>query len=146
MTDHRPSGPETTDLPSMGLRVTLPRLKVLEVFRQNAHRHLNAEEVYRELLQAGETLSLSTVYKVLSQFEQVGALIRSELGQGHTVFELSEQGGQRHGHLLCTATGQVSELHLPGLETSLVELARTHGLELAHWTLTAWGRPLDRNG
>lgn len=127
----------------MGLRTTLPRLKVMEVFRHSAIRHLCAEDVYRELVQAGEPLSLSTVYKVLSQFEQVGVLTRSELGQSHTVFELTDPSGQRHGHLLCTTTGQVSELHLPDLEQVLLELAKLRGLDLTHWALTAWGRPMN---
>ena len=131
----------TPDWIGMGLRATLPRLKVLDVFHRSIHRHLNAEAVYRTLVQAGESQSLSTIYKVLSQFEQVGVLTRSELGQGHTVYELSDPAGKHHGHLLCTATGTVNELHLPELEHHLRSLAQAHGLDLTHWSLTAWGRP-----
>jgi len=143
---HNPKLPQTNtpDLPRLGLRATLPRLKILGIFRGSTTRHLCAEDVYRELLATGEALSLSTVYKALSQFEQVGVLTRSELGQGHTVFELTDPAAQRHGHLLCTATGQVNELHMPDLEHSLRELAQTHGLCLTHWALTAWGQPVDR--
>jgi len=128
----------------VGLRATLPRLKVLEVFRHSISRHLSAEDVYRALVHAGESQGLSTVYKVLSQFEQVGVLTRSELGQGHTVYELADPSGQRHGHLLCTATGAVNELHLPDLEEQLRTVAQAHGLELTHWSLTAWGRPCGK--
>lgn len=133
--------PATPDWPNLGLRATLPRLKVLEVFRHSIGRHLSAEDVYKALVHAGESQSLSTVYKVLSQFEQVGILTRSELGQSHTVYELADPSGQRHGHLLCTATGAVHELQLPDLEEQLQTLAEAQGLELTHWNLTAWGRP-----
>lgn len=138
-----PTAHTAPDLHRLGLRATQSRLKILDVFRQNATRHLCVEDVYRELLATGEALSLSTVYKALSQFEQVGVLTRNELGQGHTVFELTDPAGQRHGHLLCTATGQVTELHLPELEHRLRSLAKAHGLGLTHWALTAWGRPVD---
>ncbi len=138
MTDATPPA-----LTSLGLKATLPRLRVIEVFRQSALRHLGAEDVYRQLIQLGESVGLSTVYKVLSQFEQVGLLRRSELGQSHTVYELVDADSPRHGHLLCTASGQVTELHLPDLEQRLVELASQHGLQLRHWSLTAWGQPGD---
>jgi len=133
--------PEPDSWQAIGLRATLPRLKVLEVFRHSTRRHLSAEDVYRALVHAGESQSLSTVYKVLSQFEQVGVLTRSELGQSHTVYELADAAGQRHGHLLCTTTGAVNELHLPHFEEQLRTLAEAQGLELTHWALTAWGRP-----
>jgi Fur family ferric uptake transcriptional regulator len=135
-----------TKFSRLGLRSTPLRLKVLGVFRTSAVRHLCAEDVYRELLAAGDALSISTVYKALSQFEQVGVLTRSELGQGHTVFELSDPAGQQHGHLLCTATGCVTELHLPELEKALQSLALAHGLDLTHWALTAWGKPVTPGG
>lgn len=134
----------TPDLPRLGLRATPPRLKILDVFRHSTTRHLCAEDVYRELLATGEALSLSTVYKALSQLAQVGVLTRNELGQGHTLFELADPTCQRHGHMLCTVTGQVTELHLPELEHSLRSLAKAHGLDLTHWALTAWARPLTR--
>lgn len=143
---HRPEhDPLTPDLPRLGLRATLPRMKVLDIFRNSVTRHLCAEDVYRALVKTGEALSLSTVYKALSQFEQVGLLTRSELGHGHTVFELTDPKGLRHGHLLCVATGEVSELHLPELEQNLRTLAQAHGLELTHWALTAWGRPAQHD-
>jgi len=134
--------PNVPDLPSLGLRTTLPRLRVLDVFHRSTTRHLSAEDIYRELLSMGESMSLSTVYKVLAQFEQVGVLSRSELGQSHTVFELIDPTSQRHGHLLCITSGDVTELHLPDLEHTLRELAQAHGMNLTHWALTVWGRPL----
>lgn len=127
-----------------GLKVTLPRLRVMDVFTHSLQRHLAAEDVYRALLAQGEELGLSTVYKVLSQFEQTGVLTRSELGQGRTVYELNNEQAPWHGHLVCTRTGQVTELHLPDLEQHIATLAREQGLQLQHWTLTAWARPIDR--
>lgn len=142
MSDLSSASPDVPDLPSLGLRTTLPRVRVLDVFRRSATRHLSADEVYRELVSVGESVSLSTVYKVLAQFEQVGVLSRSELGQSHTVFELIDPTSQRHGHLLCITSGDVTELHLPDLEHTLRELAQAHGMNLTHWALTVWGRPL----
>ncbi len=138
--------PLTPDWPQLGLKATPPRMKVLDIFRHSATRHLCAEDVYRALVATGEALSLSTVYKALSQFEQVGLLTRSELGHGHTVFELTDPQGLRHGHLLCVTNGEVTELHLPELEQHLRALAKAHGLDLTHWALTAWGRPIFRPG
>lgn len=142
MSDLSSASPDVPDLPRLGLRTTLPRVRVLDVFRRSATRHLSADEVYRELVSVGESVSLSTVYKVLAQFEQVGVLSRSELGQSRTVFEISAPRSQRHGHLLCAASGEVTELHLPDLEHTLRNLAHARGLDLTHWSLTAWGRPL----
>jgi len=135
---------DAPDLTALGLKPTLPRMRVMEVLRHSTQRHLSAEDVYRQLVQWGESVSLSTVYKVLSQFEQVGLLRRNELGQSHTLYELAVPGSPRHGHLLCTASGEVTELHLPDLEQRIATLAREQGLQLQHWTLTAWARPIAR--
>ena len=126
-------------LNSVGLKPTLHRVRVLEALKQSPLRHLSAEDVYRQLVQTGEAVSLSTVYKVLSQFEQVGLLRRNELGQSHTLFELTDPDTPRHGHLLDMASGQVTELHVPDLEQRLAELATAQGLALQDWSLTAWG-------
>lgn len=126
-----------------GLKVTLPRLRVMDVFAHSPQRHLTAEDVYRALLAQGEELGLSTVYKVLSQFEQTGVLTRSELGQGRTVYELNNEQAPWHGHLVCTRTGQVTEFVLPGLDDQLRALAAHHGLTLGHCVITAYGHPAD---
>lgn len=114
----------------------------MAVFRASDMRHLSAEDVYRQAHTQGTTISLSTVYKVLSQFEQVGLLRRSELGQSHTVYELNDPTATRHGHLVCALSGKVIELHLPELEAQLALMAHRHGLQLGSWSLTAWGHPV----
>lgn len=114
----------------------------MAVFQASDMRHLSAEDVYKQALARGTAISLSTVYKVLSQFEQVGLLRRSELGQSHTVYELNDPAATRHGHLVCALSGNVIELHLPELEAQLALMAHRHGLQLGHWSLTAWGHPV----
>lgn len=89
----------TIELKSMGLKATLPRLKILEIFQQGKQRHMSAEDVYRELLAENQDIGLATVYRVLTQFEQAGLLKRSNFEAGKAVFELDE--GKHHDHLVC---------------------------------------------
>ncbi len=142
MPTQRPTSPLASDLPTLGLRPTLPRQAVRAVFQASNMRHLSAEDVYRQALARGTAISLSTVYKVLSQFEQVGLLRRSELGHSQTVYELNDPAATRHGHLVCALSGKVIELHLPELEAQLALMAHRHGLQLGNWSLTAWGHPV----
>lgn len=134
--------PRSSDLLALGLRPTLPRQAVMAVFQAHEMRHLSAEDVYRHAHTQGTTMSLSTVYKVLSQFEQVGLLRRSELGHSQTVYELNDPAATRHGHLVCALSGKVIELHLPELEAQLTLMAHRHGLQLGNWSLTVWGHPV----
>jgi Fur family ferric uptake transcriptional regulator len=141
---HQPAGrpsPVSPPPPApvlLGLKNTQPRKRVMAAFRRSSTRHLSAEDVYRIVAREGETLSLSTVYKVLSQFEQAGVLRRSDLGQARTVFELNDCSDTHHGHLVCTHTGEVLEFQVPELEKHLRELAAAQGLVLTHWSVTAW--------
>lgn len=128
------------DLQSTGLKATLPRIKVLEMFHASAERHLSAEDVYRLLMEQQVDLGLATVYRVLAQFEQTGLLKKSVLGQQKAVYELND-GEQHHGHLVCTSTGAVREFHDPLIEQRLRETAAALGFDLSAYVVTAYGSP-----
>ena len=129
-----------SDLQSAGLKATLPRLKVLEVFRASPERHLAAEDVYRYLLEHNADLGLATVYRVLAQFEQTGLLKKSMLGHQKAVYELND-GEEHHGHLVCTVTGQVREFHDPVIQERLTAIAAEQGFDLSTYVVTAYGAP-----
>ena len=128
------------DLQSSGLKVTFPRMKILDVFRTSPHRHLSAEDVYRILTQDHVDLGLATVYRVLTQFDQAGLLKRSQLGSGKAVYELND-GERHHGHLVSQATGEVMEFFDPDIEKRLAAIAAELGYELTEYTLTLFGVP-----
>ena len=102
------------ELKSSGLKATLPRIKILEVFQRTARRHMTAEDVYKALLAEGADIGLATVYRVLMQFEQAELLTRSNFESGKSVFELNE--GQHHDHLVCLTCGRVEEFLDPEIE------------------------------
>ncbi|MBP8309600.1 MAG: transcriptional repressor, partial [Burkholderiaceae bacterium] len=91
--------PSPQELKTIGLKATLPRLKILEIFQSGRHRHMSAEDVYRDLLAEQQDIGLATVYRVLTQFEQAGLLKRSNFESGKSIFELNE--GSHHDHLVC---------------------------------------------
>ena len=95
------------ELRKAGLKVTLPRLKILEILESDKQRHLSAEDIYKELLQTGEDIGLATVYRVLTQFETAGLVNRHNFEGGHSVFEIDE--GKHHDHMVCVETGDVVE-------------------------------------
>jgi Fur family ferric uptake transcriptional regulator len=115
-------------LKDIGLKATLPRRKVLELFEQSKVRHLSAEDVYRSLLAEGIDIGLATVYRVLTQFEQAGLLSRQHFEAGKAVFELN-QGGH-HDHLVCLQCGRVEEFYDAEIEQRQSEVARKRGFEL----------------
>jgi Fur family ferric uptake transcriptional regulator len=102
------------ELKSSGLKATLPRIKILEVFQHTTRRHMTAEDVYKSLLIEGSDIGLATVYRVLMQFEQAGLLTRSNFESGKSVFELNE--GHHHDHLVCLTCGRVEEFYDPEIE------------------------------
>ena len=116
------------DLRSAGLKATLPRLKIINVFEQSRIRHLTAEDVYKQLLADGLDVGLATVYRVLTQFEQAGLLIRHHFESGKAVFELNE--GKHHDHLVCLQCGRVEEFYDPDIERRQTEVARQRGFNL----------------
>ena len=124
----------------IGLKATLPRMQVLELFERSAQRHLAAEDVYRQMLALGTDLGLATVYRVLAQFEQAGLLKKSQLGAGKAVYELND-GEQHHGHLVSLADGAVHEFFDPQIEARLAAIARERGFEMDDYVVTVFGRP-----
>jgi Fur family ferric uptake transcriptional regulator len=115
-------------LKDIGLKATLPRRKVLELFENSKVRHLSAEDVYRSLMAEGIDIGLATVYRVLTQFEQAGLLSRQHFETGKAVFELN-QGGH-HDHLVCLQCGRVEEFYDAESEQRQSEVARKRGFEL----------------
>ena len=127
----------TADLKSAGLKATLPRLKILEIFHSGRQRHMSAEDVYRELLTERQDVGLATVYRVLTQFEQAGLLKRSNFESGKSVFELDE--GQHHDHLVCLQCGRVEEFFDAAIEQRQHRVAAEHGFELQDHALALYG-------
>jgi Fur family ferric uptake transcriptional regulator len=116
------------ELKSSGLKATLPRIKILEVFQRSNTRHMTAEDVFKSLLTEGSDIGLATVYRVLMQFEQAGLLSRSHFESGKSVFELNE--GQHHDHLVCLTCGRVEEFYDPEIEARQRAVAQSRGFEL----------------
>ncbi|MEO8487724.1 MAG: ferric iron uptake transcriptional regulator [Betaproteobacteria bacterium] len=121
------------DLRSAGLKATLPRLKIINVFEQSRVRHLTAEDVYKLLLADGLDVGLATVYRVLTQFEQAGLLIRHHFESGKAVFELNE--GKHHDHLVCLTCGRVEEFYDSEIEKRQTKIARERGFEISEHAL-----------
>ncbi|GAB6042463.1 ferric iron uptake transcriptional regulator [Endothiovibrio diazotrophicus] len=128
---------ESADLKRAGLKVTAPRLKVLEMLEAHADRHLSAEELYRLLTDAGEEIGLATVYRVLTQFEAAGLVARHHFEGGHSVFELEQ--GNHHDHILCVKCGRVEEFVDPVIEERQREIAREKGFEMTDHSLHIFG-------
>jgi Fur family ferric uptake transcriptional regulator len=124
------------ELKNNGLKATLPRLKILEVFQSAQLRHMTAEDVYRVLLQDRSDVGLATVYRVLMQFEQAGLLTRSNFESGKSVFELNE--GQHHDHLVCLTCGRVEEFFDPDIEQRQRAVAQARGFELQEHSLALY--------
>jgi Fur family ferric uptake transcriptional regulator len=121
------------DLKTVGLKATLPRLKIINLFEQSKVRHLTAEDVYRQLLADGLDVGLATVYRVLTQFEQAGLLVRHHFETGKAVFELN-QGGH-HDHLVCMQCGRVEEFFDNEIEKRQLRIARERGFDIREHAL-----------
>ena len=127
------------ELRKAGLKVTLPRLKILEILEGNEQRHLSAEDIYKELLDTGEDIGLATVYRVLTQFESAGLVSRHNFEGGHSVFEVDE--GEHHDHMVCVESGDVIEFMNEEIERLQEEIARKHGYELIDHSLVLYVKP-----
>jgi Fur family ferric uptake transcriptional regulator len=127
------------ELRKAGLKVTLPRLKILEILESNRQRHLSAEDIYKELLETGEDIGLATVYRVLTQFEAAGLVKRHNFEGGHSVFEMDE--GEHHDHMVCVDTGDVIEFINEDIERLQQEIAKKHGYDLIDHSLVLYVRP-----
>ena len=121
------------ELKSSGLKATLPRIKILEVFQKSTQRHLTAEDVFKVLLAEGADVGLATVYRVLMQFEQAGILSRNHFESGKSVFELNE--GKHHDHLVCLDCGRVEEFFDAEIEKRQTKIARERGFEISEHAL-----------
>ncbi len=124
------------ELKSTGLKATLPRLKILEIFQQGGLRHMTAEDVFRVLLEDRSDIGLATVYRVLTQFEQAGILIRSHFESGKAVYELNE--GQHHDHLVCLDCGKVEEFYDAEIEKRQNDVATAKGFTIADHALSLY--------
>jgi len=129
--------PKTADLKSSGLKATLPRLKILEIFQNSSVRHLSAEDVYKLLLTENLDVGLATVYRVLTQFEQAGLLSRHHFEYGKAVFELNQ--GSHHDHLVCLDCGLVEEFFDEEIERRQHSIAEERGFKLAEHALALYG-------
>lgn len=127
----------TAELKSSGLKATLPRLKILEIFQNSNVRHLSAEDVYKLLLAENLDVGLATVYRVLTQFEQAGLLSRNHFESGKAVFELDQ--GSHHDHLVCLDCGLVEEFFDEEIEKRQHKIAAERGFKLAEHALALYG-------
>jgi Fur family ferric uptake transcriptional regulator len=124
------------ELKSTGLKATLPRLKILDVFQRGAQRHMTAEDVFRVLLVDRSDIGLATVYRVLTQFEQAGILLRSHFESGKAVYELNE--GTHHDHLVCLDCGRVEEFYDAEIEKRQNAVAQAKGFAIADHALSLY--------
>jgi Fur family ferric uptake transcriptional regulator len=132
---------ETSDLKKAGLKVTLPRMKILEFLEVSEVRHQSAEDIYRALLDDGEEIGLATVYRVLTQFEAAGLVERHHFESGQAVFELSEKG--HHDHIVCVSCGKVEEFCDEMIENRQKEVAAEKGYEVTDHSLILYGKCPD---
>ncbi len=132
---------ENQELRKVGLKVTLPRVKILQILDTSSGegRHMSAEDVYKTLLDQGEDVGLATVYRVLTQFETAGLVERHNFEGGHSVFELAKD--EHHDHMVCTETGQVIEFIDSEIERLQHEIAERHGFELVDHSLVLYVKP-----
>ncbi|WP_317622938.1 ferric iron uptake transcriptional regulator [Thiohalobacter sp.] len=134
----RSTGVESQDLRKAGLKVTLPRMKILEILEsRDTSRHMSAEDVYKALLEAGEDIGLATVYRVLTQFEAAGLVSRHHFEGGHSVFELEQ--GHHHDHIVCVRCGRVDEFIDEVIEERQQAIARKAGYEMTDHSLYIYG-------
>ena len=136
-------GIENQEIRKAGLKVTLPRIKVLQLLENasdSAH-HMSAEEVYKALLEAGEDVGLATVYRVLTQFESAGLVVRHNFEGGHSVFEIAK--GDHHDHMVCMETGKIIEFCDADIEALQHKIAGQHGYEILDHSLVLYVKPKD---
>ena len=126
------------ELKSTGLKATLPRLKILEIFQKGAQRHMTAEDVFRVLLDERSDIGLATVYRVLTQFEQAGILIRSNFESSKAFYELDE--GQHHDHFVCTSCGKVEEFYDAEIEKRQNLIAKEKGWVIQDHSMALYGQ------
>ena len=129
---------DSAELKKAGLKATLPRLRILSILETHADEHLSAEDVYKALIDAGEDVGLATVYRVLTQFESAGLVIRHNFEGGRSVFELDS--GQHHDHLVCLTCGKVVEFVDETIERHQQDIAKKNGFHILDHSLVIYGR------
>ena len=132
----------TQNLKEAGLKVTLPRLRVLEVLEASEHRHLSAEDVYKRLIEADSEVGLATVYRVLTQFEAAGLVSRRHFDGNQALFELNDEEAD-HSHIVCVKSGHVEEFNDPMIERRLAEIAEELGYIMNDHTIVIYGERKD---
>ena len=132
---------ESSDIKNAGLKLTLPRMKILELFESSVDRHLKAEDIYKMLLDSGEEIALATVYRVLTQFETAGLVTRQHFDGGHAVFEIND--GEHHDHLVDIATGKVVEFYDEIIEQRQKEIAEKYNFNITEHTMVLYGQFRD---
>lgn len=125
------------DLRKAGLKVTLPRIKILELLANTENHHMSAEEVYKALIEQGEDVGLATVYRVLTQFEQAGIVERHNFENNLSVFEIMQD--EHHDHLVCDVCGKIIEFHNPVIESEQLKVADEFGFKLSGHSLVLYG-------
>ncbi len=130
-------GSENQELRKAGLKVTLPRVKILQILETSENKHLSAEDVYKALVEADQEVGLATVYRVLTQFEAAGLVVRHHFEGGHSIFELMP--GDHHDHLVCTSCGKVEEFYDDIIEDRQVKIAQDFGFKITDHSLYLYG-------
>jgi Fur family ferric uptake transcriptional regulator len=131
---------ENQELRDAGLKVTLPRLKILQLLESSGETHMSAEDVYRALSDAGDDVGIATVYRVLTQFENAGLIIRHNFDNGPAVYEVDR--GEHHDHMVCTETGAVIEFHDVELEAIQERIAAEKGYEIVAHSMVLYVKPI----
>ena len=131
--------PEDMELKKAGLKVTLPRIRILQILENCSERHMTAEDIYQSLRDAGEDVGIATVYRVLTQFETAGLVERHNFDSGPAVYELDR--GEHHDHMVCTETGAVIEFHNEEIEKIQETLVNQRGYELVGHSLVLYVKP-----
>ena len=131
------SAVESQELRNAGLKVTLPRVKILEILESSDQRHMSAEDLYKALLELGADIGLATVYRVLTQFEAAGLVTRHHFEGGHSVFEFNQ--GDHHDHILCVKCGRVDEFVDGEIENRQKQIASAKGYEITDHSLYIYG-------
>jgi len=129
--------PSSKDLKEAGLKTTLPRLRILSILEEGKQRHFSAEDVYKNLLDAGEEIAFATVYRVLTQFENAGLVLRHNFEGGRSVFELDR--GQHHDHMVCVKCNTVTEFYDQEIEERQKTVAQKYDFELQDHSLYMYG-------
>ena len=132
---------EDKNLRKAGLKVTLPRVRILEIFEQSAEKHLSAEDIYNKIREAGDEVGLATVYRVLTQFESAGILMKQNFEDNYSVYELVTD--DHHDHMVCIDSGTVIEFKNDLIEDEQEKIAREHGYKIVDHKLVLYVTPLD---